>query len=574
MKIAFPLLATLMVSIGPAATAENLAARRPNFGVILNDDGDLSFVNPDPAQAEKILRANIEGDALLGIGTLVYCVGSGSDVLNYPTKAGSPVGWRETPTEKENKDWRTRTENARKAIAAGLDAVRIAGEEAKKNGLRFLPSLRMNDSHFIFKPFDYPLTGEFWMKNHDRLRIGDSPIRFRKGYENLLDFRHEEVRNYRLGVINEVIDRNQDLIDGFELDFNRVQVFFPEGKAAEGAPLLTDLVRQVRERLDTVSREQGRPLSLFVRIPPSLAACRWAGIDIQTWMKEGLVDLVSPAQLMTLAYEMPIRDLITEAHRYGVLVYPSLYPRNSWRAPVDFSLPNLGLEAAPDRSAVKAEVLAAAANYRAMGADGFYLFNFYGMEAGSRPHPDWMHSLVAALSFPKPEAGPKTFGITKTYYYDDVEPSYAYVKQLPKTITGRHTFTVEVGQLPADTPFPLKGCVLRLGVKADSAVNPPEVTLNGSPLRPWKSLVAPTGKKLPADAASHNVVYLIEDPTLLLRGPNEVRIVGEALTVTDLEIAFAHQNQLSRHLMGTVDVFPPESSPEARPPGGDSGGKD
>lgn len=550
------------VILGTACYGQpDLEARRPNFGVILNDDGDLSFVSPDPKLAERILRLNINGDAALGIGTLVYCVGSGSDVLNYPTKAASTVGWRTTTTEKDSQTWTFRMENARKAIAAGMDAVRIAGEEAKRNGLRFLPSLRMNDSHFMSKPFDYPLTGEFWLKNYANLRIKDSPVSFQPNYANLFDFRHEEVRNYRLAVINEVIDRNLDLIDGFELDFNRVQVFFPKDKADEGAPLMTDLVRKVRQRLDQVSAEQGRPMSLFVRIPTSLAACKLAGLEVQKWMEEGLVDLVSPAQLMTLAHDMPIRDLIADAHRFGVLVYPSLYPRTSFRVPLDFTEPNLGLDLRIDRSAVKAEVLAAAANYRAMGADGFYLFNFYGTETGTRPHPDWMYALVASLKSKTPDASPKTFAITKTYYYDNVEPSYAYVKQLPATVTGSQTFPIEIGELPADIPLPLKGCVLRLGLRSEEGQ--PKVELNGKELPLYKSFLTPKpGKKpLPPDAASRNDIFLIEDPTVLRRGTNDVTISGDTLDVTDLEIAFAHENRLSRLLMTrSPETFPAGTS--------------
>ena len=53
------------------------------------------------------------------------------------------------------------------------------------------------------------------------------------------------------------LDRNRDLVDGFELDFNRFQVFFPRGKAAAGAPLITALVREVRAELDRLKAVHG-----------------------------------------------------------------------------------------------------------------------------------------------------------------------------------------------------------------------------------------------------------------------------------------------------------------------------
>ena len=236
--------------------------KRPSFGVIMNEDGDLAFVSPDPIIAEKMLRANVDGHARLGIKTYVFSVGAGSDVLYYQTKVASEVGWRKTKYEDENATWQHRTWSARNCIAAGLDAVRIAGTQAKKNGMMFIPSLRMNDDHFMSDPYNYPLTGKFWLKN-TKLTIKESPIVFSKDYGNLLNYEHEKVRNFRYSVVIEAIERNKDIIDGFELDFNRVQVFFPKGRADIGAPLMTDLVRKIRCRLDELSEEQNRPMYLF-----------------------------------------------------------------------------------------------------------------------------------------------------------------------------------------------------------------------------------------------------------------------------------------------------------------------
>ena len=97
-------------------------------------------------------------------------------------------------------------------------------------GMRFFPSFRMNDDHFVFDPHEYPLTGQFWDK-HQNLIIGldRSPILSQKMYGNLFDFSHKEVRDHRLAVIKEVIDRYGDISEGIELDFNRTQIFFPRG---------------------------------------------------------------------------------------------------------------------------------------------------------------------------------------------------------------------------------------------------------------------------------------------------------------------------------------------------------
>lgn len=75
-------LALLVVTtLGPAGTASAQAPRPlPSFGLVFNDDADLSFVVPDRAQAEALLRANIAALADTPVRTLVYCVGMGGDL--------------------------------------------------------------------------------------------------------------------------------------------------------------------------------------------------------------------------------------------------------------------------------------------------------------------------------------------------------------------------------------------------------------------------------------------------------------------------------------------------------------
>jgi hypothetical protein len=105
----------------------------------------------------------------------------------------------------------------------------------------------MNDAHFMVKPDGHAMTSEFWLASTaSEYTIKESPLAWQAAYGNLLDFTHEAVRRLRLDTVAEALARNRDLVDGFELDFNRFQVFFPAGKAAAGAPLLTELVRRVR----------------------------------------------------------------------------------------------------------------------------------------------------------------------------------------------------------------------------------------------------------------------------------------------------------------------------------------
>ena len=523
-----------------------------DFGVVFNEDGDFAFLSPDPVKARQLLELNVAAHAALGINTYTFSIGAGSDVLYYKTKAASPYGWRQTSYESKDSNWAARIRSARTCIAAGMNAVMVAGMEAKRNKMRFIPSLRMNDSHFMTDPYNYPLTGKFWIDNGERLKIGKSPLPFSKDYGNLFDYTHKEVRDFRYAVFEEAILLHQDIIDGFELDFNRVQVFFPREKNEEGMKLMTALLRKMRNRLNLLAKQKGRPMHLFVRVPPSTAACNLAGLDIQTWIKEGLVDLVTPSQLMTLAHDMPIQDMIDLGKQHGVQVYPSLFPRTSFRKAMLPAADGYGMDLPYGRIANLAELLGAAANYRVMGAKGFYLFNFKGgdRDEGFRPHPDWMYALVAGLKNVKLNTDDKVYAVTKSYYNDEQQPSYAYVKQVPRLLQGEESFQLMVGENPATNPFPLKSCLLRVGAKDSLPIN---IKLNRVTLAPFKIFTEEAysaGKKLPPDLAAYSWIYLINDPGILKKGINELHVIGAKTIITDIELGFSYFNQLDLFMLG------------------------
>ena len=555
-----PILVAFLAVIAGAWAGEN-ARLPPDFGLVFNDDADLSFVVPDRAQAEALLRANLGALADTPVRTLVYCIGMGGDLLYYDTKVASRVGWRKAPDETPGSLMAKRMENARVCLAQGADAVRTAGETARQLGLRFIPSLRMNDAHFMVDPDQHSMTSEFWFRHRDEYTIKVSPLDFQPAYGNLLDYSHAAVRQLRLDTVFEALARNRDLVDGFELDFNRFQVFFPKGRAAAGAPLLTDLVRQVRRRLDALARETGRPMHLLVRVPPSLADCTTAGLEVERWISEHLVDLVSPAQIMTLAWDMPIGDLVALGRRHGVAIQPSLYPRNSWRLPFP---PGVDAEryagVTLSRDATPEEIRGAAAVYRQAGVHGFYLFNFYNALGSVRPHDDRLYRVFRDLARPENLAGQaKVFAVTKSYYHDG-PGSYAYGKQLPAKLRGDGTLELRlpVAEDPGRSPFPLRTCALRVGFRALPGAASVMVTINGRrwagrdgrlPTRVATRAITKVPPK-PPDAAEDYVHFTVDDVSWIRNGENTVVVAvtgaTENTTVTDLELRYDYETDLEK----------------------------
>jgi hypothetical protein len=544
------LLAAVICLTMPRGVAQSRPA--VSFGVVFNDDADLAFVLPDRSKSEALLQANIGALADTPVRTLVYCIGMGGDLLYYNTKVASRVGWRKAPDAPPGSLMEKRMENARVCLAQGADAVRTAGETAKRLGLLFIPSLRLNDAHFMVKPDEHSMTSEFWFAHRERYTIKESPLPWQPAYGNLLDYSHAAVRQLRLDTVYEALERNRDLVDGFELDFNRFQVFFPKGRAAAGAPLMTDLVRQVRSRLDALAKEMKRPLYLFVRVPPSLADCTTAGLEVEKWMRERLVDLVSPAQIMTLAGDMPIADLIALGRQHGVAVYPSLYPRNSWRVPFPVGA-GAGRYAGAkvSREATLEEIRGAASVYRGLGVDGFYLFNFYNAFGSSRPHDDLVYRVLRDLARPENLVGqPTVYAVTKSYYHDG-PGSYAYGKQLPAKLGagGAVTLTLPVGAAPGAAPFPLKTCELRVGLRGLPAGAKLTVRLNGHELAGSTRFTTrdftQAAPRQP-DAAEDYVHMPVANANWVQPGANAVAITvtgaGPSTIVTDLELRYDYQN--------------------------------
>lgn len=437
----------LLLFLGCAGSIAAAEPSVPDLGVVINLDGDDAYLGQTPAESAEILRAEMDRYKDAGMGTIVYSLGQGSDIMLYPTKVADIYGWQKTKHDDDPK-MGPRIARNRANIEAGGDAIRVAGEQAKKNGMHFIPSLRMNDGHYAFAtpPEESPFAGSFYVENRD-LAIGQSPIRAKAEYGQLLDFSHAKVRAHRMAQIMEAIDRYHDLMDGFELDFTRFQVFFPPGKAEVGAPLITEMIRQVRARLDTLGAAAGKRYWLIARVPPSPANCRWSGLEVERWAKEKLVDVLVPSHMMTMAPDMPIGAFKKITEGTNTKVYATMMPRVGWRweGPADA----LG---SPTRDISPAQVRASAMTLTDAGADGLYLFNFhyYPLWRG-QPIDGEGQRLIRELGDAATMARhPLTFSVSKSYWQDH-EDSYEYSKTIPAPLEpgAAKSFDLLVGADPS-----------------------------------------------------------------------------------------------------------------------------
>ncbi len=527
--------ACLAISLTGAARA---TSPLPDFGALYNGDGDVMYGYLNTTQNTTYIDNLFEPLRNTPIKTVSWSIACGSDIMNYPTQVANNFGWRTTSYD-SSPDWANRISFGRAWAQQGYDPVMVTANKVKSMGKYFIPSYRMNDDHFVVDPYNYPLTGSFWLNNTNKT-IGTSPM---SGYDysNLLSYAYPEVRNYRLSIINEAIDRYANVSDGFELDFNRVQIFFSPGTAQTNAPLITSMVQQVRQKLDQVAASTGRPQYLFVRVPPAMANNQWAGLEVDKWIQQRLVDVVLPSQLQTLAHDMPIAPFVSDAQASGAKVYPSLYPRTNYGYKFVARPPATGYTGDPNYRVADAEqTRGAIINYRYMGASGFQVYN-YGL-----PMVDWGFTAAQDMVSATPTLGKdRVFAVTPSYFTDP-EDTFEYAKQVPYTVStfANKDFTMIVGddisQMIRERP---QDVILRLGLTGTQSSRPITVTINGHQIHSGtmgSKYFSAAGLGSTSDGPVAYFQTAVDDLLSLQRGNNTIRVSNtsglSSLRITDIQL--------------------------------------
>jgi hypothetical protein len=239
--------------------------------------------------------------------------------------------------------------------AAGKNPFQMVLERAREKGIELFASFRMNDTHYLDHIFHVWVPQFYYDHLEDRVGEGGS----RGGAE--FDYRRSAIREHMLGIIREAVERYD--VDGIEMDMTRNCMFFPRGTTLSGsggecAPVMTEFVRQVREMLDKAGKKRGRRLEICVTIPCSLYKARAEGLDVPTWARLGLIDMVALSSPFIAEFEQDVRD--AKLKLPGVQVYAGCDRNLGW----------------PGRRVVPMQTYRAMAmNYLRQGADGTYLYN-------------------------------------------------------------------------------------------------------------------------------------------------------------------------------------------------------
>lgn len=238
--------------------------------------------------------------------------------------------------------------------AAGKDPYEMLLTRARKKKLKFLASIRMNDTHYKEQPFNPFVEAFYYDHLNDRLSL-----RPEGRNDTEYDYRSTAVREHYLDIARTVTERYD--VDGLELNFTRNCRFFPREYAEECAPILTQFMRDVRTLLDKAGKKRKRKLELAVMVPYNLLACRKEGLDLSAWARLGLVDTVSMSSPFLATFDHDIADV--------KLKLPGVEVLGGCDRNAAFSLGG-GTRAVPMQT-----YRAMATNYLRQGADGIHLFN-------------------------------------------------------------------------------------------------------------------------------------------------------------------------------------------------------
>lgn len=304
----------------PAARATARARRRR---MIFNNDGCDCFTRPGAPgmTAADLIEARTAALADSFVDTIFYNTNrSGVGNFSHRTKVGQYF---------TRQDGRYATNLCPALAAAGTDPLAVMVDWCRRQDVEIFWSLRMNDTHDgwgtpgDFSPDQYYGISEI-KRQHPEWLLGGAGRVPKFGLWSALNYELEPVRDFMFRLIEEVC-LNYD-VNGVECDFMRHPTFFPA--TADGTDcgdrergFMTSLLRRVRKMMDDVAAKRGRPLLLAARTPDSLAVAAGIGLDVEGWMREGLIDLLAVSDYYRFA---PWAEPVAAGRKHDVPVYPCL----------------------------------------------------------------------------------------------------------------------------------------------------------------------------------------------------------------------------------------------------------
>ena len=410
--------------------------------------------------------------------------------------------------------------NAKILHDRGVDIWRIWCARARERGISPWISMRMNDAHYVDRDYKVHRNESFWWDHPEWWLLPHTKEERLTGSKKgrALDFSHPEVFDHALKLVEEILDRWD--ADGLELDWMRQPHCLTLGKEMEKSHVLTAFMRQVRRLTEAAARRRGHPVGICVRLQSLLEGARLTGYDVETWAKEGLMDIVVPTSAYCAAeydYRLPDWRRALAGAPKPIKLLPGtdicIYNHAVRRFEIHKDLAFLRGWAA-----------------NASGGDGLYLFN-----APYYPEPARKEVYAGALSPARVRNGSRRYPIT---YHEWMPTKTLEDRQFARSVENGAAFHVSATKFPHD-----KTISLVMGFD-ETAAAAPGVLLNGTapaeavPVEPAKVVPDPSGYV--TNPKGMACAWRWEFPASVLRnGRNEVMVLptGTAAKAVWCEIA-------------------------------------
>ena len=335
--------------------------------IFVNDDGEIINQKEHLLKLSDLKNKMIDTYQDTPLTTLLWSVG-GHEVYDYETEIGERIG---NGYENPDESTKIRAANLQSLIDECGGPVTGLSKLCHEAGIKFFPSLRMNEHYEI--DVNSPTYGRFRRERPDLL-IGRPGERLEKGtlehgIRTGMDFAFAEVRNHRLSIIAELVEKFD--VDGIELDWFRHPAFFRVEEAYQNRHLATDLIKKVKDKIDNVIESTGRDVKLAVRVPPTLHDSARIGLDVEEWMKKELVDIVIAGGGF-IPYSTPIDEFVAIAKNTDIKILGCIER----------------LRPTKDND----EVRGIASQYLSKKSDGIYLFNYHSIDT------EWKHSMLNEIA--------------------------------------------------------------------------------------------------------------------------------------------------------------------------------
>ncbi len=367
-------------SDGPSS--DDLKPRGTRRIIYVSDPSSVAWrYLPDPVREED-LTAWIDAIAAAEIDTFVQEVYS----------QGWSTYWRGDRLEY---DARPQHRRFLPLLDAGVQPVEVLLDRCHHHGIEFFAGFRVNDNHGAVSIAQGVGAGAGFIVDNPQFQIAQCPD---EGYHYResapLDFTHEEVRDFIVSAVEEVVGRFA--VDGIELCY-RDQRYFPPDTGAERRDLMTSMVGQIRAVLNQPSPRTGKPRIFGAHVFSSLEECRDMGLDVEKWIGEATVDYLAPADIMHADFSVAYEEFTALTRSTDCMLYPSIFPWTSVGA----------------RRRLKQEPIssdnrrALAQNIYGAGADGISLYNHFeymhgGLDWGNAHPPFYPFALFDACEL-RPE---------------------------------------------------------------------------------------------------------------------------------------------------------------------------